>query len=142
MKRELPPRTSKATAQEVAGTLRRLAERLERLADAPEGEWGLNVADVGQELAESGGCLIDSGSAVAILEGHSVRAVAGHLGIANSMLPRRLSGTPELAEYAEDTGSGRRVTQGGVARALYDLRHGEYRAGRGPEGVPRRRKRG
>lgn len=138
----LPPRISQAMANEFAVTLRKLATRLEGLTDAPEGEWGLGAADVGQELIGVGSVLADSGAAVAVLEGHSIRAIAEELAMANSALPGRLAGTPELADYAEETKSGRRVTQGGVARALYDLRHGEYTVEGEPEKVPRRRKRG
>lgn len=138
----LPPRVSHDMATEYAANLRDLACRLENLVDVPTGEWGLGAADVGQELIGMGSVLADSGAAVAALEGHSIRAIAEELSMANSALPGRLAGTPELADYAEETKSGRRVTQGGISRALYDIRHDQYTVEGQPERVPRRRKRG
>lgn len=137
-----PPRISHAMASEFANDLRELASRLDALGAAPARGWGLAAADVGQTLVGIGSVLADSGAAVAVLEGHSVRAVAQELDVANSALPGRLAGTPELADYAEETKSGRRVTQGGIERARYDLRHGQYTVEGIPEPVARRRKRG
>lgn len=141
----LPPQISREAASEAAKRIDVLAKQLRQLADSPtaEGEWGLACADAGVDLVAIGTVLADSGAAVAAMEGHSLRAIGEHLGVAFSALPRRLAGTPELADYAEESKSGSpRVSQGGIERARYDVRQGQYTVEGEIERVPRRRKRG
>ena len=137
------PRISRDLARESAERLRELAAVLEALADGREPEWGLRLADAGVKAVASGEMLTDSGVAVAALEGTSLRTIGERLGIAFSTLPRRIAGTPELGYYAESTGPGpRRVAQGGIERARFDLRHGTYTIEEEPQRVQKRRKRG
>lgn len=137
------PQVSRVLARESAQRLRELALILEALADDEQPDWGLRMADVGVEAIAAGEVLADSGVAVAALEGASLRSIGERLGIAFSALPRRIAGTPELGDYAEATGSGPlRVSQGGIERARYDLRHGAYSVEGEPERVQKRRRRG
>lgn len=137
------PQVSRALARESAHRLRELASILDGLADDEQPDWGLRMADAGVEAVSAGEVLADSGVAVAALEGASLRSIGERLGIAFSALPRRIAGTPELGDYAEATGSGpRRVSQGGIERARYDLRQGTYTAEGEPERVQKRRRRG
>lgn len=135
------PGVSRELARESAERLRELAATLEDLAEDTEPEWGLRLADAGIEVVAAGEVLADSGVAVAALEGASLRTIGDRLGIAFSTLPRRIAGTPELGDYAESSGSGpRRVSQGGIERARYDLRQGTYTIEGDPERVQRRRR--
>lgn len=137
------PGVSRNLARESAERFRELAAILDRLVDDSDDDWGLRLADAGIEAVAAGEVLADSGVAVAALEGASLRTIGDRLGIAFSALPRRIAGTPELGDYAEapDTGP-KRVTQGGIERARYDLRHGSYSVEGEPERVQKRRKRG
>lgn len=144
----LPPEVTRNSAREVASVLREIADGLDELAnaearhgDAEEQGWGLKAADLGLSAMAAGEVMADSGMAVAALEGESLRRIGQALHFSFSAIPRRLAGTPELSPYAEmGSGNARRVRQGGVERARYDLRHGQY----GPEGevhrVQRRRR--
>ncbi|OIJ35433.1 hypothetical protein BK826_08050 [Rothia kristinae] len=137
------PRVSRDLTRESAQRLRELASVLDGLSDDEEAEWGLRLADVGIEVVATGEVLADSGVAVAALEGASLRAIGDRLGIAFSALPRRIAGTPELGDYAEASATGHpRVTQGGIERARYDLRHGQFTVEGEPERVQKRRRRG
>lgn len=137
------PHVSRALATESAERLRALAAILEGLAEDSDPEWGLRLADAGIEAVAAGEVLADSGVAVAALEGASLRAIGDRLGIAFSALPRRIAGTPELGDYAEASATGHaRVTQGGIERARYDLRHGQFTVEGEPERVQKRRRRG
>lgn len=137
----LPPRVSLEAASDFVPVLEQLLERLRTVAgNEVEGSWGLEAADVGVDLVSIGTVLADSGVAVAALEGESLRAIAERLGISNTSLPRRMAGTPELADYAEDTSRGRSVTQGAIERARYDLRHDQFTVEGEPQRVPRRRR--
>ncbi len=136
------PGVSRELARESAERLRELAAILEALAEDAEPEWGMRLADAGIEAVATGEVLADSGVAVAALEGASLRSIGERLGIAFSALPRRIAGTPELGDYAEATGSGpRRVAQGGIERARYDLRQGTFTVEGEPERVQKRRRR-
>ena len=138
-----PPQVSRDCAREVAATLRQVADALDALAEQPEGPtdpgWGIRAAELGLTTRAAGEVMADSGMAVAALEGVSLRRIGEALTFTFSAIPRRLAGTPELAAYAEGATSPR-VTQGGIERARYDLRQGEYRTEGTPERVARRKR--
>lgn len=142
----IPPHVTRKAAGEVAATLREIADSLEHLAGSPDEVaadpgWGLQAADAGLAAMAAGEIIADSGMAVAALEGKSLRQIGEALGFAFSAIPRRLAGTPELSDYAEEASTGQlRVTQGGIERARYDLRHGGFTVEGKVQRVQRRRR--
>ena len=142
-KSSTPPQISRDCAREVAATLRQVADRLDALAAHPDVSsdpgWGIQAAELGLSAKAAGEVVSDSGMAVAALEGVSLRRIGEALNFTFSAIPRRLAGTPELAAYAEGA-TAPRVTQGGIERARYDLRQGEYRVEDAPERVARRKR--
>lgn len=143
----LPPRITRESAREVATTLREVADALDALADEPPSDdpdgsgWGLRAADLGLTAMAAGEVMADSGMAVAALEGDSLRRIGEAVGFSFSAIPRRLAGTPELGDYAEEARGGhRRVTQGGIERAKFDLRHNQFTVEGEVERVQRRRR--
>lgn len=144
----LPPHVTRKAAGDIAKALREIADSLDYLASTPgdlaeDPGWGLQAADAGLAAMAAGEVMADSGMAVAALEGKSLRQIGEAVGFAFSAIPRRLAGTPELADYAEAPGDGHpRVTQGGIERARYDLRQGTYTVEGAPDRVQKRRRRG
>lgn len=121
-----PPTYTAQAATEVANALRERAIAMEDLAKRADNmnatDWGLALADLALDVYAYGITTADSAAAVAVLGGASIRTVAEHLGVAPNTLPRRLAGTPELADYAENS----RVTNGAIERARWEHRHGQY----------------